>query len=29
MSVFCGGVGGEEVGGLDHGLKGWGGVMSV
>ena len=23
------GVGGELVGGLDHGLEGWGGVMSV
>ena len=25
----CGGVGGELVGGLDQGLDGWGGVMSV
>ena len=25
----CGGVGGEGVGGLDQGLEGWGGVMSV
>ena len=24
-----GGVGGEWVGGLDQGLEGWGGVMSV
>ena len=24
-----GGVGGEWVGGLDQGLKGWGGIMSV
>ena len=24
-----GGVGGEWVRGLDHGLEGWGGVMSV
>ena len=24
-----GGVGGECVGGLDQGLEGWGGVMSV
>ena len=24
-----GGVGGELVGGLDHGLEGWGAVMSV
>ena len=25
----CGGVGGEWVGGLDHGLEMWGGVMVV
>ena len=25
----CGGVGGQWVGGLDQGLEGWGGVMSV
>ena len=25
----CGGVGGEWIGGLDQGLEGWGGVMSV
>ena len=33
VSVFgcggVGGVGGEYVGGLDQGLEGWGGVMSV
>ena len=32
MCLGCsgvGGVGGECVGGLDHGLEGWGGVMSV
>ena len=30
VSVFwCGGVGGEWIGGLDQGLEGWGGVMSV
>ena len=25
----CGGVGEEWIGGLDQGLEGWGGVMSV
>ena len=32
MCLGCGGVcglGGEWVGGLDQGLDGWGGVMSV
>ena len=29
MCVGCGGVGGEWVGGLDQGLEGWGGVMSM
>ena len=29
MCFGCGGVGGESVGGLDLGLEGWGGVMSV
>ena len=33
VSVFwlrwCGGVGGEWVGGLNQGLEEWGGVMSV
>ena len=27
--LCCGGVSGEWVGGLDKGLEGWGGVMSV
>ena len=29
VCLGCGGVGGEWVGGLDQGLEGWGGVMSV
>ena len=32
LCLVCGGVGGEGgewVGGLDQGLEGWGGVMSV
>ena len=29
LCIGCGGVGGEWVGGLDQGLKWWGGVMSV
>ena len=29
MCFGCGGVGGEWVGGLDQGRKGWVGVMSV
>ena len=29
MSKYVGCVGGEWVGGLDQGLEGWGGVMSV
>ena len=29
LDVCLVGVGGEWVGGLDHGLEGWGGVMSV
>ena len=29
LYLGCGGVGGEWVGGLDQGLEGWGGVISV
>ena len=29
VCLGCGGVGREWVGGLDHGLEGMGGVMSV
>ena len=29
VCLCFGGVGGERVGGLDQGLEGWGGVMSV
>ena len=29
LGFGCGGVGGEWVGGLDQGLKEWGGVISV
>ena len=29
VCLGCGGVGGEWVGGLDQGLEGWCGVMSV
>ena len=29
LCLGCGGVGGECVGGLDQGLEGWGGVLSV
>ena len=29
VCLGCGGVCWEWVGGLDHGLEGWGGVMSV
>ena len=29
LCLGCGGVGGEWVGGLDQGLEGWCGVMSV
>ena len=29
LCLGCGGVGGEWVGGMDQGLEGWCGVMSV
>ena len=29
LCLGCGGVGGELVGGLDQGLEGWSGGMSV
>ena len=29
LCLYCGGVGGKWVGGLDQGLEGWGGSMSV
>ena len=29
VCLCCGGVGGEWVGGLDQGMEGWAGVMSV